>query len=164
MKVQQYYPVLYLSGSGFLPFHPQIPVLMQKGSDLGERLFHAFDRELKNHPKVIVIGTDSPTFPEEQIEKAFQCLENHDAVIGPSEDGGYYLIGLRTLIPEIFVNIEWGSTTVLESTVSKIGGHSYQLLEPFFDVDTPADVARLREEFSTSSPLRCLREWMRWNY
>jgi glycosyltransferase A (GT-A) superfamily protein (DUF2064 family) len=71
------------------------------------------------------------------------------------------LVGLKTPIPEIFTGIEWGSSAVLEATLAGLGSHTYQLLETFFDVDTPEDVARLRAELSTSAQLRCLREWMR---
>jgi glycosyltransferase A (GT-A) superfamily protein (DUF2064 family) len=78
LKVQNHGPVLYLSGSGFLPFEPGVLLFMQTGTNLGERLSNAFEKELKTHNKVLVIGTDSPTFPEEQIGKALLALDHHD--------------------------------------------------------------------------------------
>jgi rSAM/selenodomain-associated transferase 1 len=163
-KVRRFTPVLFLSGSGFLPFDPGVPILMQIGANLGERLSKAFEMELKEHMKVIVIGTDSPTFPEAQIDKALLTLDNHDAVFGPAEDGGYYLIGLRTLIPEIFEGISWGSSTVLEETLAKIGAHSYRLLETYYDVDTVEDLRRLKTDLKNIKDLTHSKDWMQKNF
>jgi rSAM/selenodomain-associated transferase 1 len=163
-KVRMHSPALYLSGSGFLPFQPEVPVFSQTGADLGERLSNAFQSELDAHSKVIVIGTDSPTFPEGQIQKAQQALDKHDAVFGPSEDGGYYLIGLKVLIPEIFNGIHWGSSTVLEETIRKMGNHSYMLLETYYDIDTPEDLEKLRRGLKSNQQLKHLGEWMRLNF
>lgn len=160
-KVRSYHPLLYLSGSGYLPFDPQLPVFTQNGSDLGERLADAFQKELSTNSKVLAIGTDSPTFPREQISKAIATLDLNDAVFGPSEDGGYYLIGLRTFVPEIFKNIGWGSSTVLKETLEKIGQHPYTLLEAYFDVDTPQDLIRLERELMATWDSPNLREFFR---
>ena len=159
-RVKLFEPVLYLSGSGHLSFETDLLVRNQNGRDLGERLADAFRKELRKFVKVIVIGTDSPTFPVEQISKAFTALDRHDAVFGPSEDGGYYLIGLRTFVPQIFEDIPWGSSTVLKETLAKIGGHSYSLLETYFDIDTPQDLIRLEKELSKAGTLPNLRKWM----
>jgi len=162
-KFKKHAPVLYLSGSGSLPFEPELPVFPQTGADLGERLLKAFERELKYSQTVIVIGTDSPTIPDIQIDKALQVLETHDAVLGPCEDGGYYLIGLRTLIPEIFEGIHWGSSTVLEETIGRMGRHSYQLLETYYDIDTADDLKRLGRELMGIPGLENLKDWVRLN-
>src|SRR5262245_32387204 len=91
--------ILYLAGSGFLPFDPQIAIRHQRGMDLGERLQNAFETELKSYDSVVIIGTDSPTFPVSRITDSLELLSHSDLVLGPSEDGGYYLIAMKTLLP-----------------------------------------------------------------
>jgi uncharacterized protein len=145
-KAREFSAVLYLYGSTPLPFEPGLPLRHQSGLDLGERMKHAFQEELQHHSKVVIIGTDSPTLPAEQIRKAFSGLDRHEIVLGPSEDGGYYLIGLRTIVPEMFYDVPWGTGEVLAKTVNRISGRSYMLLEPYFDVDLPDDLVRLKKE------------------
>src|SRR5690606_16244847 len=79
----------------------------QKGDDLGERMLNAFSENLRNYDKVIIIGSDIYELKTEHIEQAFQKLNNHNVVIGPAKDGGYYLLGLKSLKPEIFKNKNW---------------------------------------------------------
>ena len=83
----------------------------QSGKDLGEKIFNAFEFAFRqNVDSAVMIGTDSPTFPPEYIEQSFKYLGNSaDAVLGKTTDGGFYLIGLRHLKREIFVNVEWSS-------------------------------------------------------
>ena len=161
-KVRKFSSVLYLSGSGSLPFKPEVPVQRQTGADLGERMKLAFQQELRHHSKVAIIGTDSPTFPAEQISKAFEALDRHEIVLGPSEDGGYYMIALRRMIPEIFRDVPWGTGEVLGSTLEKISGHSHLLLETYFDIDLPEDLFRLKQELEALSgpPLVHTRSWI----
>ena len=160
-KLNAFHPTLYLTGSGYLPWNVDVPVCAQTGSDLGERLSNAFGKEFNSTSKVVIVGTDSPTFPAEMISRAFTLLDKNDAVFGPSEDGGYYLIGLRTMIPEIFQSISWGNSAVLKETLERIGLHSYALLETYFDVDTAEDLTRLERELETKPELKYLNEWMR---
>jgi rSAM/selenodomain-associated transferase 1 len=162
LKLRDFAPVLYLSGSGNLPFDPGVPVRNQSGADLGERMMRAFQIELQEHSKVMIIGIDSPTLSRDQIRIALAALDHHDVVLGPSEDGGYYLLGLRAMVPDLFVDVPWGTSMVLTRTLEKISDLAYCLLEPCFDVDVPADLARLESELVAlgHSDLEHVRKWM----
>lgn len=123
----------------------------QKGDNLGERMFYAFQFAFRqNSDAVVMIGTDSPTFPPEFIERAYENLKNTDAVLGETEDGGFYLIGLRTLRKEIFENVEWSSPKTFRQTARNIKSLCLKLslLPTWFDVDFPADLERLRKDLA----------------
>lgn len=123
--------------------------IAQSGKDLGERMFNAFEFAFENgSDSVVMIGTDSPGFPAVFIERAFNFLENSDAVLGESEDGGYYLIGLKTLRKEIFENVEWSSPETFVQTVRNIEncGLSLTCVPKWHDVDFPEDLRRLKTE------------------
>lgn len=121
----------------------EIPLIPQKGYDLGKRMYNAFQLLFDfGYQKISLIGSDSPDIPISFIEIAFQKLDYYDIVIGPSEDGGYYLIGMKKPYEEIFKNIIWGRDTVLEDTISNAvnAGISYFLLPEWYDID---DIDRL---------------------
>jgi uncharacterized protein len=115
----------------------------QGGGDLGSRmarsLFDAFQRSAE---KVIIIGTDCPGVNSQILIQAFEQLHTCDLVLGPAIDGGYYLIGLRRFIPELFANIDWGTSQVLQQTVdiAEALNISYMFLPPLADVDRPEDL------------------------
>lgn len=113
----------------------------QPQRSLGERLAQFFADHLGAGP-VVVIGSDSPTLPTSLIEQAFDLLTHTDAVIGPAVDGGYYLIGLRVPMLEVFDGIDWSTATVLQQTVQKV--HELQaslaVLAPWYDVDSLEDL------------------------
>ena len=119
---------------------------LQRGRDLGARLEAVFD-DLLAPPgaRVAVIGTDCPELPPALLNDAFRCLEAHDLVLGPTHDGGYYLVGLRRAAPEIFRAIPWGSPTVLATTIERANGRALSVTQlPILgDLDTPADLERL---------------------
>jgi rSAM/selenodomain-associated transferase 1 len=122
----------------------------QKEGDLGQRMLHAISCSLAQESIefVVLIGTDCPALEPAYLECAFEALqEGVEVVLGPAEDGGYVLVGMRQPVPEIFSNINWGSGTVLEETVQRLRqlGLSYRLLETLWDVDTVEDLPRLRE-------------------
>jgi rSAM/selenodomain-associated transferase 1 len=134
------------------------PILAeQKGENLGERMFHAFEFAFsQKSDAVVMIGTDSPTFPAEFIKQAFIFLETKaDAVLGKTEDGGFYLIGLRKLNKKIFENVEWSSPKTFEQTKQNIENLSLSLSEipVWYDVDTPEDLKRLEKELAENSQL-----------
>ncbi|HXG85552.1 MAG TPA: TIGR04282 family arsenosugar biosynthesis glycosyltransferase [Pyrinomonadaceae bacterium] len=142
----------------------------QKGINLGEKMFNAFEFAFgRNADSAVMIGTDSPTFPVEFIERAFAHLEKSDAVLGKTSDGGFYLIGLRRLKMEIFENVEWSSPQTFEQTKENIRRAGLKLKETpeWFDVDEPADLEKLREDFAQNQDLRLIApqtfEWMRSN-
>ncbi len=123
-----------------LNFLPPItlPLILQKGSNLGERMYNAFQWLFDNgYQKVSLIGSDSPDIPISFIEMAFQKLNFYELVIGPSEDGGYYLIGMKKPHKEIFKNILWGRDTVLRDTIFNAinAGICYFLLPEWYDID-----------------------------
>ena len=120
-----------------------VDLMDQRGADLGERMRNAFEeiRERGNGP-VVIIGTDSPTLPVEMIREAFSRLETHDLVLGPSRDGGYYLIGCARQVPPIFHDIPWGTGQVLEKTLRQVADSKIKcaLLPFWYDVDTIEDL------------------------
>jgi hypothetical protein len=130
----------------------------QTGDDLGTRMFNAFDFAFRNNSdSVVMIGTDSPTFPPDFIEQAFDFLEaNSDAVLGRTADGGFYLIGLRVLHEEIFADVCWSSPHTFEQTRENIINLNLHLSEThdWYDVDTPSDFEQLQKEFSTDEKAR----------
>lgn len=131
-----------------------LTIIEQTGADLGEKMAHAFEFvfKLNSDVNVLMIGTDSPTFPPDFIEESFAALESEasDAVLGKSADGGFYLIGLRENPAGLFGQIEWSSPEVFEQMTRNISSLNLELklLPEWFDVDTPDDLRRLREEVS----------------
>jgi uncharacterized protein len=156
-------PILYLTENLDLPFSAGIQIRQQSGEDLGERMSNAFRESLNLYDQVLIIGIDSPTFPLSFFQEAFRRLENHDIVLGPSEDGGYYLIALSKPIPEIFQNIPWSTEKVFTMTLERLATRKVSLLERCFDVDQPADLQRLRNELKDVPYLSNTREWFRNN-
>ena len=135
--------------------HPQIE------GDLGRRMGYAFDQTLKVCTRALLIGSDCPSLSRDDLEKAMGILsEGADAVIGPAEDGGYVLLGLRRYRPELFEGISWGSDSVLEETrlrLRRLGWRWHELSERW-DVDRPEDVDRLATEgYIDLIPLRLCR-------
>ena len=125
------------------------PILIeQKGESLGDRMFHAFDFAFSQKANaVVMIGTDSPTFPADFLRRAFFLLEaKAEVVLGKTEDGGFYLIGLRQNDKRIFENVEWSSAKTFEQTRENILNVNLSLSElpAWYDVDTPEDLKKLK--------------------
>src|SRR5215813_8653911 len=122
----------------------------QRGENLGERLTNCFaDLFAMGFESVVVIGADTPTLPGEYVFDAFECFEtDDDVVIGPAEDGGYYLVGMRKLHKRIFEDIPWGGDGVLDATMDRARDAELNLvlLPEWYDVDTPEDFERLKRE------------------
>lgn len=100
--------------------------------------------------RAVLIGSDSPTLPDSYVEDAFDRLAAVDAVAGPCDDGGYYLIGLRQPIDGLFRDIAWSTPQVFTQTLERLcdAGVRYDVLRPWYDVDTQADLLRLRRELA----------------
>ncbi len=118
---------------------------LQSGSDLGERMRNSFQQAFKEGvDRVVIIGSDCPSLNEKILENAFERLEENDLVIGPSEDGGYYLLGMNRLFETFFKDIKWSTESVLESTLQKAkteGLKVYQL--PILnDIDNLEDLKK----------------------
>jgi rSAM/selenodomain-associated transferase 1 len=122
----------------------------QRGENLGERLANCFaDLFAFGFESVVVIGADSPTLPGEYVFDAFECFEtDEDVVIGPTEDGGYYLVGMRKLHRRIFEDIPWGAGGAMDASIERAreAGLNLVLLPEWRDVDTPDDLERLKRE------------------
>lgn len=114
----------------------------QVGIDLGEKMYNAFkDGFTSGYGKVVIIGSDIIDLKQAHIEEAFDMLERFDTVLGPAEDGGYYLLGMKTLIPTVFENIEWGTESVLKNTIENLENkYSISFLEVLNDIDVISDI------------------------
>ena len=123
-------------------------VAIQTGADLSDRLSMAFSERFFFHrtEKIIAIGADDPTLSRELIDHAFALLDSCEWVVGPATDGGYYLIGCRAgaFDPEVFHGIAWGTASVLQATIAKIGAgeRTVALLPERCDIDTAEDLQR----------------------
>ncbi|NRB63180.1 MAG: glycosyltransferase [Saprospiraceae bacterium] len=97
---------------------------LQSDGDLGARMENAFSLALQQHQKVMIIGSDCAQLTPDIISHAFESLNNHDVVIGPALDGGYYLIGMKRLYPFLFQDMPWSSDTVFTETQRRIKQHN----------------------------------------
>ncbi len=119
----------------------------QSPGDLGRRMSHAVEQALQRADSVVVIGADCPSLTPGDVDTALQMLAGGtDVVLGPAEDGGYYLVGMHTHHPRLFESIPWGSADVLARTEQRLEelGLSYRKLATRPDLDTPADYAAWR--------------------
>ncbi|MEF3255291.1 MAG: TIGR04282 family arsenosugar biosynthesis glycosyltransferase [Deferribacterales bacterium] len=121
----------------------------QIGDDLGERLFYAFESLFKNrYNKVIIVGSDIVGDLKTECIRAVKCLDTSDLVIGPSYDGGFYLLGAKNNIPKELLNdIQWSTESVFESLLYNINSlsFSYSLIDPLYDIDTIDDLKKAME-------------------
>jgi len=116
---------------------------LQHGENLGEKMKSAFDESFKSgYESICIIGTDCLEITDNILLEAFDALENHDAVIGPAVDGGYYLLGMNRFIPELFNNKKWSTHSVCADTIDDFERlHcSYHLLSKLHDVDNESDL------------------------
>lgn len=142
----------------------------QRGEDLGARIESAasFAFESSRGP-VVIVGTDSPTMPPTFVARALASLSAGDAdvALGPTEDGGYYLVGLRDSFEGLFRDVEWSTPRVYGQTESNASRLGLRVLElpRWYDVDTSADLLRLRDELLSDEEARAraphAREWLR---
>jgi rSAM/selenodomain-associated transferase 1 len=112
----------------------------QEGGDLGARMANA----IAKHAPCCIIGSDSPSLPPEQLQLALRGIAEHEFVVGPSTDGGYWLIGARAACPWLFEGIAWSGPKVFFDTLAKLKGRDHVLLPFHFDVDEAPDLATLR--------------------
>jgi uncharacterized protein len=119
---------------------------MQFGNDLGERMKNAFAEGFEEgYKKIVIIGTDLYDLEVSDIENAFEKLEINEIVIGPADDGGYYLLGLKSIPKGIFTNKKWGTNSVLSDTLTDIKNFNICLLESKNDIDTFEDIKKIPE-------------------
>ncbi len=151
----------------------------QHGTDVGERMEEAFRRVFsRGCSRAILVGRDLPDLPGGLLIDALNALTDHDAVIGPAEDGGYYLIGFRSdsFLPEVFHGIHWSTDSVFRTTINLLGRENRTVyrMHPWRDVDTIQDLWALRDRnrgtaFEKSRTMSCLanignRIWVKENF
>ncbi|MEM6718594.1 MAG: TIGR04282 family arsenosugar biosynthesis glycosyltransferase [Bacteroidota bacterium] len=113
----------------------------QFGNDLGERMRNAFKDAFDNHyEKVIIIGSDLYDLQPKHINEAIAALDTNDIVLGPAKDGGYYLLGMKTLQEEAFLPKDWGKENVLHDTLNDLNTGKIYLLEALNDIDYAEDL------------------------
>ena len=125
---------------------PQAGFLPQKGADLGEKMYRAIRKVLDlGYGSVVLTGADLPGMTAGHLNRGFELLEEKDIAIGPTSDGGYYLIGMKQPCREVFRVEGYGGATVFENTVSAAenAGYTVGIGLPCDDVDTPEDLDRL---------------------
>lgn len=127
---------------------PHFLLVGQLGPDLGARLLSTFVQLFQQgFEQVLVIDSDTPTLPGAYLRHALDLIAQpeHDVVLGPTEDGGYYLIGQRCAHGELFADMPWSTSQVLRETLRRAAGHHLHTVhvEPWFDVDTPDDLQQL---------------------
>ncbi len=144
--------VAYLSKNGhgyFQDLAPDMRLVKQVGMSLGERLDNLLTEALAgSSEKAVVMDSDSPTLPPAYLAMAFELLDQADVVLGPTEDGGYYLIGMKKPHPRLLREVQMSTPDVLTDTqeLAKRMGVSVALLPPWYDVDTASDLERLQAE------------------
>ncbi len=125
----------------------------QKGKDLGARMQYAVEEGVaRGYESIVIVGTDIPEVSADILIQALQAVKNHDVVLGPTFDGGYYLIALRKAIPELFAGIPWSTDQVFPLTMdkAKAGGYAVHTLPCLRDVDTIEDLHHIIQK--TKSP------------
>ena len=116
---------------------------LQHGADLGSKMQNAFHNLFNlGYKNCIIIGSDLFDLQTKHITDGFAILQTKDVVIGPAEDGGYYLLGLKKVIPTLFLNKKWGTETVLKDTIKDLETVSVSFLEILNDIDTAEDLEK----------------------
>ena len=136
------------AGAEFAALAPDFALVPQRGADLGARLHATLAGLLADgHPGAIAVDSDTPTLPRDFLQRAVDCLlgGDVDVVLGPTEDGGYYLIGLTAAHSALFETVPWSTSAVLEVTLGRAAAAGLRTLclPTWFDIDTPNDLLRL---------------------
>jgi rSAM/selenodomain-associated transferase 1 len=140
------YPTLNLINESFGDFDN----FLQVDGDLGVKMCGAFKEQFtKGYKKIVLIGSDTPHIPKEFYSEAFDALESNDIVLGPSKDGGYYLIAFNrsTFYKGVFEDITWSTDKVLKQTLQKLNNKAVHLLKELNDIDDITDLNAFFEEY-----------------
>ncbi|WZL87822.1 TIGR04282 family arsenosugar biosynthesis glycosyltransferase [Salinimicrobium sp. 3283s] len=114
---------------------------LQQGQDLGQRMEQAFSEAFKaGFKKVVIIGSDLFDIEKEDLKMAFLTLKDHEYVVGPAQDGGYFLLGMKKPTPQLFRNKDWSTSRVLDQTFSDLEQEKLKLLPVRNDIDTFEDM------------------------
>lgn len=128
-----------------------VEVWAQGDGDLGARMERVLERALSTSSRALALGADSPGLPLAFISEALSSLQAYDAVLGPADDGGFYLLGLRACPAGLLTGLPWSAPDTRERTVERLRSHrlDVSLLRSWFDVDTVADLTRLSRMLAT---------------
>jgi rSAM/selenodomain-associated transferase 1 len=138
---------------------------VQQGRDLGARMEHAIEDLLRRGAsKVVILGTDTPWMGRQRILEALRLLDSVDVALGPAADGGYYLVGARRVVSQMFRGIPWSTSQVCNATrrALETSRTSFRLLPRDFDLDRPDDLKKIAERLEanpTAAP--ALERWLR---
>jgi uncharacterized protein len=126
--------------------------MLQEGADLGARIEHALAALLERGGPAVLVGSDCPLLPTDEIRRIGELANAVDVTIGPSADGGYYLIAMRRIEPRLLRDVPWSSARVLEVTRSRAESLGLVVgeLSPGYDIDEPGDVARLTADLEAA--------------
>ena len=133
----------------------QYKLLIQKGKSLGERMSNAFEKAFETgYEKVVIIGSDSIEISEKHLNDAFKQLDDHDYVIGPAKDGGYYLLGMKEPSPSFFEGKKYGHDKVLKELLEEVAKtqKEFSLLDELSDIDTFQDLKDSDIDFQFVDP------------
>ena len=140
----------------FRQFASDFDLIPQQGNDLGERLDHALTYYLaRGYERVIIMDSDSPTLPQDYLSRAFDVLsDGADVVLGPCDDGGYYLIGIKRPSPRLLREVHMSTPTVAAETIALAEDEGLNLicLPTWYDVDDAASLSRLSQEIEALDP------------
>ena len=136
-----------------LPLPDAIPLWTQGEGDLGARQERMLRRALRHGGTAMLIGTDLPGLPLERLEQGAKALRSADAVLGPAEDGGFYLIGLTRCPRGLLADLPWSSPETFTATRDRLQerGLNTATIAPWFDLDTPEDLQRVREKIEAGT-------------
>ena len=130
-------------------------LIEQRGEDLGERIENALaDLEPEPEDRTLFIGMDCPQMPQERVAEALEALEDANAVLGPCDDGGYYLIGMRGGMPQgLLQNVRWSTTEAMGDTLAAFEAVnlSVEQIAPGYDIDTMSDLQRLARQMASET-------------
>jgi uncharacterized protein len=134
----------------------------QVGNSLGEKMRNALKKSFElSYESCVLIGTDIPTIKADYLKEAFLNLEKNDIVINPTEDGGYYLIGMKRDYPSIWNIKKYGTNTVIKDTILQIEkyGLSVKVGATCSDIDTKEDLMQLYEDLIKEKEIQCINTW-----
>ncbi len=135
---------------------PAWRVIAQADGDLGTRMADFFTAAFRDGShQVVLIGSDSPSLPRAYLARAFELLPDYPVVLGPADDGGYYLVGAAGRVPPMFTGIAWSTAAVFSQTVDRLeqAGWPFAVLPGWYDVDEVPSLLRLRQELEQDPAL-----------
>jgi rSAM/selenodomain-associated transferase 1 len=129
-----------------------VRVVAQTGNGLAAALTAVFDHFARGGRRVVAFNSDSPHLPPATLQQAFEALTTCDLVVGPTQDGGYYLVGATARHPGLFASVALGTTNALDTLLARAASLklSVRFTDPFYDIDVPDDLTRLMEELRLS--------------